>query len=201
MSGGRPAIDWDRVRARLEQNRDALQLALYGDRATLEAAFRRRARQLARRETAACAADTVPVLAFWLAGEGYGIELEALARIVPACGRTRIPGAPAELWGVVNVSGEIRPVLDLQHILGLPAAAQADAAGYILLLRRGGREVGIHVHRIDGVRPVGKAELAARAGAQAMGADRFIKSCCPGPLAVLDAEAIRSHPVFGKENP
>ena len=54
-------------------------------------------------------------------GEGrYGIELTDVREVVPDPRLTPVPGAPPAVLGVVNLRGEVVPVLDTAQLLGLP---------------------------------------------------------------------------------
>jgi purine-binding chemotaxis protein CheW len=50
----------------------------------------------------------------------YGIELTDVREVVPEPLLTPVPGAPAAVLGVVNLRGEVVPVLDTARLLGLP---------------------------------------------------------------------------------
>jgi purine-binding chemotaxis protein CheW len=51
----------------------------------------------------------------------YGIELTDVREVVPEPRLTPVPGAPPAVLGVVNLRGEVVPVLDTAQLLGLPA--------------------------------------------------------------------------------
>lgn len=56
-----------------------------------------------------------------IGADRYGIELTDVREVVPAPRLTPVPGAPAAVLGVVNLRGEVVPVLDTARLLGLPA--------------------------------------------------------------------------------
>lgn len=57
--------------------------------------------------------DRFAVLPFRLAGQRLAIPLESVIRVVPALKCTPLPGAPQTVLGLVNVRGQIVPVVDL----------------------------------------------------------------------------------------
>lgn len=57
--------------------------------------------------------DRFSVLPFRLAGQRLAIPLESVIRVVPALKCTPLPGAPQTVLGLVNVRGQIVPVVDL----------------------------------------------------------------------------------------
>ena len=78
-----------------------------------------------------------------LAGQRYGLPALDVREIVRAVPLLPLPGAPAVVEGVINLRGQIVPVLDLRPRLHLPAKALehtdhfviAQVAGRLLALR------------------------------------------------------------------
>ena len=54
-----------------------------------------------------------------LGEDRYGIELTDVREVVPEPFLTPLPGAPPAVLGVVNLRGEVVPVLDTAALLGL----------------------------------------------------------------------------------
>ncbi len=124
---------------------------------------------------------------------------------------TLVPGAPAELLGVINHRGRICSVLDLVGLLGLPPRAtsrsEKSATGsYILLLRRPGGEVGLCVEWIEGIRPIAPGdlvalgELAPQGTAEHQPAARFAEHRTRDGVTLLKADSIRAHSILQEES-
>lgn len=64
--------------------------------------------------------EKISVFSFQLGEEHYGIELRYLAETRRAVTVRRLPSAPSHLVGIINLRGELLPVIDLCPILGLP---------------------------------------------------------------------------------
>src|ERR1700735_4622178 len=111
-------IDWEEIRKRLRKSEDALEEALSETPERMKAVFRQRAAQLAGgdAETKPFAMG-IPALIFRLARERYAVALKDLAEVAPFKGCTRVPGAPPQILGVINLRGELRPVIDLSRAL------------------------------------------------------------------------------------
>ena len=62
-------------------------------------------------------------LAFRLGDEEYAFGIESIREILKAPPITEVPRAPAHVLGVITVRGEVIPVFDPRHRLGLPPAA------------------------------------------------------------------------------
>jgi purine-binding chemotaxis protein CheW len=184
-------IDWDEVRRRVHESQLALERALNADAGRLEAVYRERADRLAgRRAQAGAPSGAVRVLSFLLGEERYALAFADLAELLPFDGGTPIPGGPAELLGVVNVHGEIRSVVDLGRLLALPGR-QADRGGYVLLVRRAGREVALRVDGIERVELLAADQLAAPDDDL-----RLVAALGPGRLRLLDTDALLGHNVW-----
>ncbi len=62
--------------------------------------------------------DVLPYLSFTIAGTDYGFPILAVKEILQFEEATRIPGAPPSIRGVVNVRGQVVPVVDLSMKFG-----------------------------------------------------------------------------------
>lgn len=194
MNTERKRIDWAAIKNRLKQGQ--LAQGLGADRQKVEAIFRRRAEQLAKRKAVlGTASREIPVLTFYLGPECYGIELVELAEVFPFANCAPLPGAPPELVGVINRRGELRPVVDLAVLLGLSRGVE-EGAGHVLLLRRHPLGAGLRVDRVDQVRAISPEELILPGGESAPLPTRYVKGLIPGALSLLSAEMILSHPLF-----
>ncbi|MDQ6619010.1 MAG: chemotaxis protein CheW [Pseudomonadota bacterium] len=89
-------------------------------------------------------------LAFTIAEEEYGIDILAVQEIRGYDAVTRIAGAPAFIKGVINLRGEIVPIVDMRIKLGL-GDVQYDTFTVVIVLNIAGRVVGMVV---DGVSDV-----------------------------------------------
>lgn len=63
------------------------------------------------------------ICTFFLDGAYFGIEIEEVQEIIRQQSLTQIPLAPADICGLMNLRGQIIPVVDLPCRLGLRSAA------------------------------------------------------------------------------
>lgn len=176
-------IDWNELRKRLERSRASIESALVPNAERAQAVYRMRAERLARKETLP-AAGAAPFLVFQVGNGRYGIELSQLAEVIaqPSC--ARVPGAPPQVAGVIQVRGEIRPVWELSAILGLSENGQAGGPSHVLLVRRGSREDGLRVGAVAGIR----SEAPGETGQTAQ--DHCVKWVTSDLVAILDVEEL-----------
>lgn len=62
------------------------------------------------------------IVVFNLANEYYGVQIAAVQSIIKLQPITVVPRAPHFIEGVINLRGQVLPVMDLRKRLGLPMA-------------------------------------------------------------------------------
>ena len=93
---------------------------------------------------------TFPLLACRTDRETVALLLRDVEEVLPMCRTTPVPDAPKWLIGLLNVSGEMVPVLDLNaRIAGVPHPPSVD--DFIVLCRVGEERVGLIVTEVLGV--------------------------------------------------
>lgn len=154
--------DWTAVRRRLEAVERALRSESEPTREELDRIYRKRAEELAR--PLAQIADGAPahLLVFRAGATRFGIPLTSLAEVIPNPKLARVPAAPPEVAGLVQVRGEVRPVWNLQVVFGWESPgdnAAERSAGQILLLRHGAQEIGVCADEIEDIVPYDPQKL------------------------------------------
>jgi purine-binding chemotaxis protein CheW len=157
----------------------------------MEAVWRERAGRLARRTTAAVAGeDAAPVIVLGIGKERYGIAVAEVSEILPPVRATPVPGAAAVFAGVINVHGEIRPVIDLRRWLGIAGVEEGGAGelARVVLLRRDGREIGLQIDTVEPIRWIAAGDLLT--GVNSGGSSPHIKGSTRDLLMLLSTEAL-----------
>jgi purine-binding chemotaxis protein CheW len=90
-----------------------------------------------------------------------GIPVLAVRDVLPPQSITRIPLAPDEVAGSLNLRGRIVTAIDLRRRLGLPAR-RADAAGMSVVVERDGELYSLLVDKVGDVVPLPLAGRAAK---------------------------------------
>lgn len=87
---------------------------------------------------------------FRLAGQRYGAPIEVVREVTYLTSVTSLPNAPAHVEGVVDLRGEVIPVINLHRRLGIPdGEEQADRR--LMVLTWGGRSAAVVVDEVDQV--------------------------------------------------
>ncbi|WP_225411912.1 chemotaxis protein CheW [Stigmatella hybrida] len=93
------------------------------------------------------------VLLFVLEGQRYALPSTDVRELVRAVSLTPLPRAPDVVEGLLNLRGQLLPVLDLRRRFRLPARPLSPADHFIIA-RAGPREVGLRVDRAEGLLPL-----------------------------------------------
>jgi len=166
-------------------------------RQRMEGVWRERAQRLSRRPNLDRAAqDAVPVVVLGIGKERFGIDLGDVAEVFPPVEPTPVPGAAPVFSGVINVHGEIRPVLSLRRLLAMPASGEKPGKGNparVILLRKEGREVGLQIDSVEQIRWIGSGDMQVREDGNAPASPHtsaHVKGSTRDLLMLLSTEAL-----------
>ncbi len=121
--------------------------------------------------------ETVPnleLVVFRLGPESYGLRLHEVREIIMVGQITPVPRAPHFVDGVLNLRGEVMPVVDLRTRFGLERV-EATTISRILITSIGGVFTGLVVDAVDEVRPVELNRFGPPPAVTAVGANRYIE--------------------------
>lgn len=165
--------------------------ALPSQQQRMEAVWRERAHRLSLRPNLAGAGqNALPVVVLGIGKERYGIELQDVAEVFPPIRPTPVPGAAAVFSGVINVHGEIRPVIDLRRVLRMETGTETVRNGElarVILLRKDGREMGLQIDSVEQIRWIASEDMQ---GAVEGGAGSCIKGSTKDLLRLLSTVAL-----------
>jgi purine-binding chemotaxis protein CheW len=105
---------------------------------------------------------------FLLDRQLYGLPIHDVQEVLCQFDIEPVPGAAAEVLGVINLRGTVVTVIDLRRRLGVPAPA-ADPETRIVVIEHHGERFGLLVDRVADVRKVvdGAVKAAPDVGAGA----------------------------------
>jgi purine-binding chemotaxis protein CheW len=111
--------------------------------------------------------ETRRVILFQACDEWLALPLETVREVQPLDRITRIPTAPAEVRGVLNLRGRVLTLFGLEGCLGIPKGDESDTHVVVLELGDPDLRIGIAVQQIGQVRriPVSAVGPPAREGA------------------------------------
>jgi purine-binding chemotaxis protein CheW len=100
------------------------------------------------------------IVAFKLGEEEFGLDIDHVHSIERISQITRVPNAPAYIKGVMNLRGQITPIIDLQNILSKNQVAKTESAR-ILIANYKEMNLGFLVDQTSDVMDVGLDELVS----------------------------------------
>ena len=90
------------------------------------------------------------LVVFDLAAEAYGVDIGAVREIIRMQDITKVPGAPAFVEGIINLRGNVIPVVDLRKRFVLPVS-ERNRDNRILVVDIGGQDIGVVVDAVTEV--------------------------------------------------
>jgi len=186
------AVDWSEVRRRLEKARSTLEQGWTPDSEKKKRILRARAKALAKEaEKREAEKEGIKVLEFLLASERYAIESSYIREVYPLKDITPLPGAPPFAAGIINVRGQILPVIDIKQFFDLPEKGLGDL-NKIIILRSSAMELGILADVIGGIREIRLGDLQPSLPTLTGIREDYLKGVTGDRLIVLDASKMLS---------
>lgn len=94
--------------------------------------------------------ETMQVVSFTLGAEEYGVDIASVQEINRMVPITRVPRAPRFMEGVINLRGQLIPIVDLRTRLGMPRAEHGKSTR-IVVAEIGAKRVGMVVDAVSEV--------------------------------------------------
>lgn len=138
--------------------------------------------------------EEIRVCLFSMGGDLYAIPVDLLTEIIITQKIFPVPTTPPHVLGVINLRGNIVPIVDIREALSLP---RQSVPGQIAIIRFDALTLGIvvdNVSEVVGVPVSSVLAIPADASNQAgKGRSRFLKSLIQrgdGVIALLDVQKI-----------
>lgn len=94
--------------------------------------------------------ETIQVVSFALGSEEYGVDISQVQEIIRMVEITHVPRAPHFMEGVINLRGQLIPIIDLRTRFGMPRADHTKSTR-IVVTEIGSKRVGIVVDSVSEV--------------------------------------------------
>lgn len=129
------------------------------------------------------------IIKFILANESYGIESAFVREVYPLKDLTPLPGVPPYIFGIINVRGQILPVVDLKKILNLPEKGLGEL-NKVIILRNDQMEFGILADVVEGTQTLALEEILAAPLSITRIGGKYLKGITKEHIVVLEAESL-----------
>ena len=94
--------------------------------------------------------ETVQVVSFKLGSEEYGVDIAQVQEINRMVAVTHVPRAPQFMEGVINLRGQLIPIIDLRARFGMPRTEHTKSTR-IVVTEVGAKRVGMVVDSVSEV--------------------------------------------------
>src|SRR5579883_452744 len=94
--------------------------------------------------------EVVQVVSFKLGSEEYGVDISQVQEIIRMVEITHVPRAPRFMEGVINLRGQLIPIIDLRTRFSMPRADHTKSTR-IVVTEIGSKRVGIVVDSVSEV--------------------------------------------------
>ncbi len=108
--------------------------------------------------------ETKQYIVVQIGNEKYGIDINFIDNIVRMQKITRVPKAQSYFKGVINLRGEIVPVMSIRKKMGLPVDEITDKSRIIILKLEDKGSIGIIVDEVREVITLNMSEVEKQAG-------------------------------------
>jgi purine-binding chemotaxis protein CheW len=142
----------------------------------------------------AAVGERIQLATFYLGDVCLALDIDQIQEIMRDVRITRVPYAPTEVSGVINLRGEVSTVIDLRLVLGLPPAPSA-LGRRTLIVRSKGESIGLIVDRVADITTIDAAELVPAPPNVGRVDGEFIRGVFPREseiIVVLDLEHVLS---------
>jgi purine-binding chemotaxis protein CheW len=128
------------------------------------------------------------LVGFTIGKEQFGVDILMVQEIIRSAPITSVPNAPDFIEGVINLRGNIIPVIELRKRLNLYRKESAAKDAWILILDIGGRVTGFIVDSVTKVLKITESTIEPPPDVVMAGlGNRYIKGVCDigGTLLIL----------------
>ncbi|HVZ01377.1 MAG TPA: chemotaxis protein CheW [Dongiaceae bacterium] len=139
------------------------------------------------------AIDVENVLLFQSGPIRFGVAVDLVQAVIPACEISPLPGAPAAVEGVFTMGGEVVPVVDPLHAFYADRATRMDLGTRFLLVGTARRKLALTAERVDGVTQHARGDAeATRRLAPGAAQLREIAAAADGLIYITAPDALLS---------
>ncbi len=108
---------------------------------------------------AAAREQTLQMIDFTVGGDEYAVEIQKVREVINFREITQLPKAPSFVKGIINLRGEVIPVIDLREKFGLSHEDYSPLTN-VVIVEIGRKAVGVVVDNVRHVIRVSPSDLA-----------------------------------------
>ena len=135
----------------------------------------------------------IEVIEFRLAHERYAVEGIFVREICPLQNLTPLPFVPPFYRGIVNIRGQVLPVLDIKRFFELPETGITDLH-VVIVVQADGIELGLLADAVIGARSIARGSLQSSLPTLTGIRSTYLKGIADDSLVILDAARVLNDP-------
>lgn len=141
-------------------------------------------------------AQQIQLMTFRIGGQELGVDIMAVREIRIWTEPAPLPHMPGHMRGVINLRGQVLPIIDLSAQLGW-GATEPTPTHVVIVLLIGEQLQGVIVDAVSDILTVGTAELRPSPGGDRKGQEiiRGIIAAEAGMITVLDLDKLPNHAI------
>ncbi|HEY9793533.1 MAG TPA: chemotaxis protein CheW [Candidatus Obscuribacterales bacterium] len=148
-----------------------------------------RRRSLAAQRRTTVDEEVIEIVEFLLGEDAFAFELEQLTEVCPLVGVTWIPGSPPFVLGVINLRGQIVPIIDLKTFLGIQAGA-VTVFNKALIFQQGQLIVGFLADEVIGAKKLPLSSMQFSVGMLCGATADYVRAVTNDRLVILSADKV-----------
>ena len=133
----------------------------------------------------------IEIIEFNLAAESYGIESAFVREVNTLKDFTQLPGVPSFILGIVNIHGQILPVIDLKKFFNLPEKGLGEL-DKVIILYDDQMEFGILADEVKGTKVIYREDVLPVPLTVTGIGEKYLKGVTKDRLIILSAENLLS---------
>ena len=133
----------------------------------------------------------IEIIEFTLAAESYGIESAFVREVNTLKDFTQLPGVPSFILGIVNIHGQILPVIDLKKFFNLPEKGLGEL-DKVIILYDDQMEFGILADEVKGTKVIYREDVLPVPLTVTGIGEKYLKGVTKDRLIILSAENLLS---------
>ncbi|MCW8911507.1 MAG: chemotaxis protein CheW [Gammaproteobacteria bacterium] len=134
------------------------------------------------------------LVGFGVANEKFGVDILMVQEILRSAEVTAVPNSPEFVEGVLNLRGNIVPVIDLRKRLNLYDEASSQTKSWVLILNIDNRVVGFIVDHVTEVLKIEEKKIESAPDIIVSGLEsQYIQGVCEiagGLIIILDFDLV-----------
>lgn len=114
-------------------------------------------------------------LSFLVGKEEFGIEISCVKEIINMVSITQVPSTPKYVKGIINLRGDIIPVIDVRIRFRMEERPYDDLT-CIIVIERQGENIGLIVDGVNEVKYINDKNIASPPSARLSYSNQFVKN-------------------------